>query len=205
MRSLSLLALTLFSCGPGALTVTSHQVQLNAGSSTALVVQVQPPQVLTVTLTATNGAVVQDPQLSLDTNGTGVTQLTSATAGDVVVTAKTGAVQATTTVKFLSNLTLRFTSYPTTTATQNLLRPTPTVILEDNGTAVTSSSAQVSIAVTPGSCTASLDATSLTTATLNQGTASFPGLKITTPATGCTLTATTSGLSAVSPPFDVVP
>jgi len=59
-------------------------------------------------------------------------------------------------------------------------------------------------ASTPGSCGAALDASSLMTVNAVQGVASFYGLKSSTVASGCTLTATSGSMpSAVSAAFDI--
>lgn len=78
------------------------------------------------------------------------------------------------------------------------------VVVEDGAGVVTSSSASVTVAITPGSCSAALDSSSLMTVSASQGVASFYGLKSSSPATGCTLTATSGSLStAISTAFDI--
>ncbi|MDP1829268.1 MAG: hypothetical protein Q8L48_38745 [Archangium sp.] len=136
------------------------------------------------------------------------TQLTSSTAGSITVTASVAkGPSASTTVTFTAPTTgprLRFQTSPGNTTAQNLLRPVPVVVVEDPAGVVTSSSAPVTVAITAGSCAAALDASSLMTVSAVQGVASFYGLKSSTTATGCTLTATSSGLqSAVSTAFDL--
>jgi hypothetical protein len=201
---LFVLALLLAGCGPTSLSVAAHQTNLRANvDSTAIVVHTSPRTV--VTLTASPGGVLKDSQLTTNDGGDAVTDLSATAPGTITVTATAGGVSSSTTVVFIASTTLRFTTSPSNTQAQNLLRPVPVVVVEENGAVVTSSSAQISVAVTPGSCSASLDATSLSTVTASQGSASFFGLKISTPATGCTLTATSGSLgSAVSGAFDVL-
>jgi hypothetical protein len=158
-----------------------------------------------ITLAANNGGTVT-PASVMPVSGSATAQLTSAMAGEVTVTATQGNTTASTSVTFTSGPRLRFQTSPGTTASQNLLRPIPQVAIEENGSVVTSSTASVTVAVTPGSCNAQLDSTSLATVNAQQGVASFNGLKITTPVNGCTLTATSGSLpSAVSSSFNITP
>ena len=124
----------------------------------------------------------------------------------MLVTASAGGASASTSVTFTaaSGPRLRFRVSPSNTMAQNLLRPIPEVVVEDGSGVVTSSNDSVTVAITAGSCVAALDASSLMTVNAVQGVASFYGLKSSTVASGCTLTATSGSMpSAVSTAFDL--
>jgi hypothetical protein len=161
-----------------------------------------------VDFTVTAGGQLSDARVKGNAAGVSTTKLTASSAGALTVTASVaGASSASTTVTFSASGAphLRFQTSPSNTMTQNLLRPIPAVVVEDTLGTVTSSTASVTVAITPGSCSATLDASSLTTVSATAGVASFYGLKSSTAATGCTLTATSSGLqAAVSTSFDLL-
>ncbi len=159
-----------------------------------------------VDFTVSAGGQLSAARANTDASGVAKTQLTSTTAGTVTVTATLGQVSDTATVTFAaaSGPRLRFQTSPSNTIAQNLLRPIPSVVVEDNSGIVTSSTAPITVAITAGSCAAALDASSLMTVNAVQGVANFNGLKSSTQATGCTLTATSGTLqAAVSTAFDI--
>lgn len=162
-----------------------------------------------VDFTVTAGGQLSEARVKGNAAGVSTTKLTANTAGAFTVTATAaGGAPASTTVTFTASGAphLRFRTSPSNTAAQNLLRPVPEVVVEDALGIVTSSSASVTVAITAGSCSATLDASSLMTVSAAQGVASFYGLKSSTPATGCTLTATSGSLqAAVSMPFNITP
>lgn len=216
MRSLLLtVCISLLGCGaPGAtLVLVVDRTSAAANGTDALLV--------TATSTGAGGVPVQDfvdftvaagGQLSearVKGNGEGVatTKVTATTPGSFTVTATgPGKVSASVTATFVaaSDQRLRFQASPSNTLANNLLRPVPSVVVENGAGVVGASSASVTVAITPGSCSASLDPASLMTVVADRGVASFYGLKVSTPATGCTLTATSGTLpQAVSTAFDI--
>ena len=161
-----------------------------------------------VDFTVTAGGQLSAARVKGNAAGVSTTRLTSTATGALTVTATVAGGQlATTSVTFTASGAphLRFRTSPSNTAAQNLLRPVPEVVVEDALGVVTSSTASVTVAITPGSCSATLDASSLMTVNADQGVASFYGLKSSTPATGCTLTATSGTLqAAVSTSFNIL-
>lgn len=209
VRALPLMSLMLVGCGPLSVSVAADKaVALVNSESVTITATVSPPQETLVVFSASTGGTLTATQVKSNAMGVATTLLTSSVPGPVTVTAKlsvgsSGAANLTT-VTFTSGTKLRFATSPSNTQSQNLLRPVPTVNVEQNGALVTSSAAAVTVIVTPGSCSPSLDSTSLTTVNAVQGVASFYGLKISTPASGCTLTATSNGFDpAVSAAFDI--
>lgn len=203
---LSLFAVLLTGCSPATLTLTADKVTASANGTDAVSITVTPPSKSEVDFSVTSGGVLSATKATPGADGSAKVTLTSSMPAEVTVTATQGMLHASIIVTFTASTRLRFMTSPGTSGSQNLLRPIPVVVVEDNGAIVTSSSASIAVAVTPGSCSAQLDATSLATATAQQGSASFPGLKITTPASGCTLTATSGALTpAVSGSFDITP
>lgn len=208
MRVLSSCLLLLAGCSAApSLVLTASRASATANGTDAVV--------LTATGSTdfvdftTDGGVLSATRVKGDSAGVATTQLTSTTTGEITVTASVAkGPSAATTVTFSAATAgprLRFQTSPGNTVAQNLLRPVPVVVVEDaTGAVTTSSSASVTVAITTGSCAAALDASSLMTVSAVQGVASFYGLKSSTVASGCTLTATSSGLqSAVSTAFDV--
>jgi hypothetical protein len=220
MRSLLAFSWLLLSCAPAAqtLVVTADRTSANASGSDVVTVSATrtsadgKPVSEFVDFTVTGGGQLSATHVQADAMGVAKTTVTSSSAGSVTVTATvpgktdlTGT--ATITFNTVSGPRLAWQTSPSNTQTQNLLRPIPTVVVRDDNGVITSSTAPITVAVTPGTCGgASLDSTSLMTVSAQSGSASFYGLKITTPATGCTLTATSNGLpSAVSSSFDIIP
>jgi hypothetical protein len=218
MRSLLVISCLIHSCAPAAqtLVVSSDRSTANANGSDAVTVSAKwtnadgKPVSDFVDFTVAGGGQLSATHVQTDAMGVAKTTVTSSTAGSVTVTATvpgkselTGT--ASITFNTVSGPRLAWQVSPSNTQSQNLLRPIPQVIVRDDNGVVMSSSASITVAVTPGTCGgASLDSTSLMTVNAQNGTASFYGLKITTPATGCTLTATSTGLaSAVSSSFDI--
>jgi len=199
----------LVGCGPVSVSVAADKaVALVNSESVTITAAVSPPQETLVVFSASPGATLTATQVKSNAMGVATTLLTSSVPGPVTVTANVSSGSSSganlAMVTFTSGTRLRFATSPSNTLSQNLLRPVPTVNVEQNGALVTSSSAAVTVTVTPGSCSPSLDSTSLTTVNAVQGVASFFGLKISTPATGCTLTATGNGFDpAVSAAFDI--
>ncbi len=171
-----------------------------------------------VDFTVTSGGQLSLARVMADSAGVAKTTVTATVAGPVTVSAivltpgdgkSVHLLDGSVTVYFTVSPgpRLRFQTSPGNSGSQNLLRPIPMVVVEDgNGTANTTSTASVTVGVTTGSCSAQLDSTSLMTVNAVQGVASFNGLKITTPVTGCTLTARSGSLQpSVSTAFDIVP
>ena len=162
------------------------------------------PDVVEFTVSA--GGQLSATSVKSDAAGVATTKLTATTPGTLTVTATAGPTSGQATVVFASSTgpRLRFQTSPSNTAQQNLLRPIPAVVVEDASGVVTASSAAVTVVVTPGSCSASIDPSSLSTVNALRGVASFNGLKLDKAATGCTLTATSGTMpSAVSSAFDI--
>lgn len=218
MRSLALVCLALLGCSPASqnLVVTADRSSATANGTDVVTI--------TATRTTATGSPVQDfvdftvsagGQLSAahvkgDASGAAITTLTATTAGAITVTATatdSASVTGSATVTFTAASAphLRFQTSPGNTVAGNLLRPVPVVAVEDGAGVVSSSSASITVAITPGSCAGvALDSTSLMTVAADHGLASFYGLKVGTAATGCTLTATSGSLpSAVSTAFDI--
>lgn len=198
-----LVSLFVTGCSPATFVMlTASKSSARVGDTVVITAATSKSDV--VTFTASSGMV--RPSSVTPTNGLATANLTVTMPGEVTVTATQGTATDSTTVTFTAGQTLRFQTSPGNTASQNLLRPIPVVVIEENGSVVTSSTASVTVAVTPGSCSAQLDATSLATVNAMQGAASFNGLKITTPVNGCTLTATSGSLpAAVSTAFNITP
>lgn len=219
MRHLLAFTCLMLSCAPAAqsLIVTADRTAANANGSDVVTVSATrtsadgKPVSDFVDFTVSGGGQLSATHVQADAMGVAKTTLSATTAGSVTVTAVvpgktelTGS--ATITFNVVSGPRLSWQTSPSNTMSQNLLRPIPVVVVRDDNGVIMSSSASLTVAVTPGTCGgATLDSTSLMTVTAQNGTASFYGLKITTPATGCTLTATSSGLpAAVSSPFDII-
>jgi hypothetical protein len=197
--------LLLCACGPAGITgIAVDRINATADGTDAVNVTASAPSGTKVSFTTTGGTLAQASVVA-DAKGAAVTQLSSSTPGTFTVSASAGTTTATVNVTFASARRLRFQTSPGNTVAQNLLRPVPEVWVEEGGGVVASSAASITVAVTPGSCNATLDATSLATVNAAQGKASFYGLKISAPATGCRLTATSGTLApAVSTSFDVL-
>lgn len=220
MRSLFTLSCLVVACSPAtqSLTMGVDKSAAVANGTDGVIVSATrtmadgTPVSDFVDFTVTSGGTLSTMRVKGDTAGVAKTTVTATAAGPVTVSANVPGMQSLTgsvTVTFTaaSAPRLRFQTSPSNTQSQNLLRPIPVVVVEDgNGMTNTTSTASVTVAVTPGSCSAQLDATSMMTVSAVQGVASFYGLKITTPVTGCTLTATSGSLqAAVSTAFDIVP
>lgn len=199
----------LFGCGAApVVTVSADKTHAAADGSDAITVTAVVTGGGSVTFSSDAGHLGATTQTS---SGATVT-VTSSEAATVTVTASVeGAQSAHVTLTFdaaqSTGKVLRFATSPANTQAQNLLRPVPVVNVEDaSGALQTGSSATVTVSVTPGSCGGTaLDPNSLYEVDASNGVASFYGLKIATPATGCTLTASSPGLtSAVSASFDVL-
>lgn len=207
MRSLLVLSVALVGCGVPEVIVTASQSSGRVGlDSVTITATVTPAQQTLVVFQSADGT-LSETQVRSNSAGVATTQLTSSRSGSVQVTATVSIGSATsaglTTVNFTSGTKLRFSTSPSNTRAGDLLRPVPVVVVEQNGATI-SSSAPITVSVTPGSCTSTLDSTSLTMVNANQGTANFYGLKISTPATGCTLTASSGSFDqGVSAAFDV--
>ena len=211
MRSLTMLGLMVFvgcSSAMQTISVTADRSAATANGTDSVLITATTSAAsgTAIDFTVSGGGQVSIARVNADGSGLAKTQLTSSTAGAVTVTASIGQVSASTTVTFAaaSGPRLRFQTSPSNTIAQNLLRPIPSVVVEDNSGIVTSSTASITVAITAGSCAAALDASSLMTVNAVQGVANFNGLKSSTQATGCTLTATSGTLqSAVSTAFDI--
>jgi len=213
MRVFALCLVLLTACGStDVVTLSSDRPTARANGADAV----------TVTATVKNaGGVVQSgvavffsapsgmiSRLSANTDafGKATTTITSATAQTIAVKASLDAASmgVTTTVTFTSSNALRFSTSPRNTVAGDLLRPVPVVAIEDAMGGATTSAATVTVRITAGSCAAALDASSLTSVVAQNGSASFYGLKSSTAATGCTLTATSDGaIAGVSTAFDI--
>ncbi len=211
MRSLALLnSMILVGCTSAiqTISVTAERSTATANGADAVVITATTSAAsgTTVDFAVTGGGQLSSARVNTDSSGVAKTQLTSTTAGAVTVTAAIGQLTDSTTVTYAaaSGPRLRFQTSPSNTIAQNLLRPIPSVVVEDNSGVVTSSTAPITVAITAGSCAAALDASSLMTVNAVQGVANFNGLKSSTQATGCTLTATGGALqAAVSTAFDI--
>lgn len=219
MRSLLAFSSLLLSCAPAAQTlmVSSDRATANANGTDAVTISATrasadgKPVSDFVDFTVTGGGQLSATHVQADAMGVAKTTVTSTSAGSVTVSAtvpgKTELIGSVSiTFNAVSGPRLAWQTSPSNTMSQNLLRPVPAVVVRDDNGVITSSSASITVSVTPGTCGgASLDSTSLMTVSAQSGVASFYGLKITTPATGCTLTATSSGLPpAVSGSFDII-
>ena len=206
MRSFVFVALVSLSCTSAqTITVVADRSTAIANGTDQVTITATTGSPDTVDFTA-DGGVLSAAQVKTTDGGIATTKLSSSTTGTVTVTASAGNASATTSVTFTaaSGPRLRFRVSPSNTVAQNLLRPVPEVVVEDGAGIVTSSSASVTVGITPGSCAATLDASSLMTVNAVSGVASFYGLKSSTVASGCTLTATSGSLSsAVSTAFDI--
>lgn len=172
-----------------------------------------------VTFSAPAPAVLSTSSAETNAQGVAETTVTMNTAGTVVVTATVDGADYTTSIAFkgasigpVTPTKLRFDNAPANVTGQNLLRdsgnaPLRVVLTDDAGNVATGSTATVSVALTNGACTATIDPSQVpyyTTATPSNGVAEFGYLRFTATGTGCTLTATSAGLtSAVSGSFDV--
>ena len=188
------------------MAVTAERAAGTADGVDAVTVTASTSPELFVDFTVSTGGVLTETHVKSDASGKATTKVSSSTAGMITVTATVEKVSGTTSVTFTASSAphLRFQTSPANTLAMNLLRPVPVVIIEDASGIVMSSSAPVSVAITPGSCGAALDASSLLTVNASMGSASFYGLKSSTVASGCTLTATSGSLgSAVSGVFDI--
>ena len=200
--------MTLVACSaaPPTVSVTAERASGVADGVDAVTVTATTSPAASVDFTVSTGGVLTQTQVKSDASGKATTKVSSSMAGTITITATVEKVSGTTSVTFTASSAprLRFQASPANTLAMNLLRPVPVVIVEDAAGIVTSSSAAVSVAITPGSCGAALDASSLLTVNASMGSASFYGLKSSTVASGCTLTATSGSLgSAVSGVFDI--
>lgn len=213
--------LVLTACGPSAvLSVNTDRNTARADSTDAITITAtvkdpsgQPTFGALVNFDVTAPGILSGVAVSTDVMGNAVTRLTSPEAKTLTVTVNTVGAAKPVSVPFTFTPTgnttvtptaLRFSASPSTTSVSNLLRPIPTVAIEGEGGAKTTSTAQVTVRITPGSCTATLGGTSLTTVAATDGTASFNGLVAGSAGTGCTLTADSPDLApAVSQPFDI--
>lgn len=207
MRSLVLASLFLLGCpsAPQTIALTADRASALANGTDQVTITATTGSPDTVSFSA-DGGQLSAASVKTDDAGVATTKLSATTAGSVQVTASAGSATASTTVTFTaaSGPHLRFRVSPSNTMAQNLLRPVPEVVVEDGSGLVTSSSASVTVAMTPGSCASALDASSLMTVNAVSGVASFYGLKSSTVASGCTLTATSGSMpSAVSGAFDI--
>ncbi len=220
MRFLVLTALAFSACGSSAvsLSVNTDRNMAQANGSEAITITATvmngtvAVQGATVTFSVPEPGVLSETSVVTDAQGQAVTKLTSTSAGALVVTVATA--DAPNDVKpsftFTQGSTgaatrLVFSTSPSTTPLGNLLRPIPTVVLVgSNGMTVTTATNQVTLRLTPGSCAATFDATSLFTVSARMGEASFGGLKPASAGTGCTLTAESTGFApVVSTAFDI--
>ena len=205
MRSFVFVALVSLSCTSAqTITIAAGRLTAIANGTDQVTITATTGSPDTVYFTA-DGGVLTAAQVKT-TDGIATTRLSATTPGRVTVTATAGNASASTTVIFTDANApyLRFRVSPSNTVAQNLLRPVPEVVVEDSSGIVTSSSASVTVAITPGSCAATLDASSLMSVNAISGVASFYGLKSSMVASGCTLTATSGSLSsAVSTAFDL--
>lgn len=167
-----------------------------------------------VDFAATGRGRLVDARVMSDATGTARTSLESSSEGEVTVTATAAGTTASATVSFRfatdsRPLILRFRASPSNTQINSPLRPAPQVEVVrysplNNEFFLTSAEVQIALALT--SCTATLDQRSQMTFTSLGGVAGFDNIVFTTPATGCTLTATSPGLtSAQSTGFDLLP
>ncbi len=206
MRSSVFVALVSLSCTSAqTITVAAGRLTAIANGTDQVTITATTGSPDTVDFT-TNGGVLSATQTKTADDGVATTKLSATTPGSVTVTATAGNASASTTVIFTDANAphLRFRVSPANTVAQNLLRPVPEVVVEDASGIITSSSASVTVAITAGSCAAALDASSLMTVSAVMGVASFYGLKSSTVASGCTLTATSGSMpSAVSAAFNL--
>lgn len=207
MRSLPWLALFLFGCptAPQSIVLSVDRTSAIANGTDQVTVTATTGYPDTVEFT-NDGGVLSATTVKTNDAGVAVTKFSSPLVGTMAVLASAGGAHTSIAVTFTAANAprLRFRVSPANTMAQNLLRPVPEVVVEDGSGVVTSSSASVTVSITPGSCAAALDASSLMTVSAISGVASFYGLKSSTVATGCTLTATSGSLpSAVSTAFDL--
>ena len=150
----------------------------------------------TATQAAVNG-VATFTGLSIDKSGTYT--LTATSAG------LTNAVTAGFTIAAAAPSKLGFTVQPTSVSVGASITPAVKVAIQDAaGNTVTTSTANVTIAITPGTGTGGAVLGGTLTQAAVAGVATFGNLSVNTLGTGYTLTATSAGLTnAVSGPFDV--
>lgn len=206
MRSFVFIALVSLSCTSAqTIAVVADRATAIGNGTDQVTITATTGSADTVQFTA-DGGVLSAVQVKTSDAGVATTKLSATGPGNITVTASAGNASASTSVIFMvpSALRLRFRVSPSSTMAQNLLRPVPEVVVEDGSGLVTSSTASVTVSITPGSCAAALDSSSMMTVTASGGVASFYGLKSSTVAIGCTLTATSGSLtSAVSAAFDL--
>ena len=225
MRSFAILSFVSLACSPAPQSLTAQGDRATAiangtDSVTISAIRTTPEGVGivgVVDFTVSSGGKISATHVMSDATGTAKTVLTSTAAGEITVTATVPGTTREIPILLTASVgirfdapagpKLRFQTSPSNTQAQNLLRPIPVVVVEDaSGNVMTSSTASITVAVDPLSCSASLDSTSMMTVTASQGTSSFYGLKITTPVTGCRLKATSGDMQAgISTPFDILP
>lgn len=214
MRTLLCGSLVVFSaCSNLSLSLSSDRAVASANGSDAVTLTATvkdpsnaPKAGVTVHFSAPAPGVLSAASAVTDAKGEATTKLSSASAATIAVAAdlKDGAAPATTQITFSPTNRLRFSTSPGNTAVGNLLRPAPVVVIEDALGQPTTATDTITVAITPGSCAAALDASSLTSVAAQGGAASFYGLKSSTAATGCTLTATSGALTpGVSASFNL--
>lgn len=166
-----------------------------------------PRSAITVHFSAPSPARLSVESVLTDARGEATTQVVSTADGLVQISAALVGLEAPGPAQVtFGSLRLRFATSPTTTSLGNLLRPAPVVTIEAPGSQPTQSTATVSLRVTPGSCAATLDDSSLSAVAAQNGSATFFGLKLGAVGSGCTLSASAPGVvDAVSAAFDVVP
>lgn len=224
MRLCLPVVLMLTACGGANASFVADSATASAGDSVRVRLFVTTPQGgvkvgAKVTFSAPAPAELSATSAETNTQGIAETHVTMNTAGTVVVTATVDGADYTTSIAFQGEgpgpvpaTKLRFDNQPANVTGQNLLRDgnnaaLRVVLTDDAGNVATTSTASVRVALTGGSCTATIDPSQVpfyTTATPTNGVAEFGYLRFTATGTGCTLTATSTGLtSAVSGTFDV--
>ena len=213
MRTLRFAAvfLALSGCGPEVLVLSlkSDRASATANGTDAVVLTAtvkgstaMAKSGVTVHFSGSGSSVLSQASGVTDVKGEATTTLTSTVGESVVVHAVLAAASTDISVPVTftaSNVNkLRFTTSPANTSVGNLLRPVPVVVIEDASGNATTSTATIAVSITTGSCAAVLDASSLLSVAATMGSASFYGLKSSTAATGCTLTATSGSFTAAT-------
>ncbi len=199
--------LALSACGPSeVLSLKSDRAtaQANGADAVTLTATVKwngaaPKAGVTVHFSAASPGVLSAASSVTDANGEATTRLTSLSAESILVHAVLAdpSTDVSTSIAFTVATVnrLRFSTSPGSTGVDNLVRPVPVVVIEDAAGNPTTSTATVTVRITTGSCAAALDASSLVSVAASNGSASFYGLKSSTAATGCTLTATSGSFT----------
>ena len=217
----SLFALALSACGPSAvLSISTDRNAARGDGKDAVVITAnvkdasgQPAFGSLVTFAVPMPGVLSGVAVSTDVQGNAVSRCSSTEAKMLTVIISTVGAEKPVSLPLtftdpgnttITPVKLRFSQSPSTTSIPNLLRPSPTVVVEGVNGEKTTSTASITVRITPGSCTGRLGANSLFTVTATDGEATFNGLVTEAAGAGCTLSADAADLApATSTAFDI--